>query len=56
MPVKYQPDYTFLRLVALKRVYLFTAIQLVSFIMLMAVKYTKPVSMLFPIMVSIPAC
>uniref|UniRef100_A0A915I906 Anion exchange protein n=1 Tax=Romanomermis culicivorax TaxID=13658 RepID=A0A915I906_ROMCU len=49
-PVKYQPDYVFLRIVPLKRVFLFTAIQLGAFTLLCAVKYSKDISMLFPIL------
>lgn len=52
-PVKYQPDFGFLRVVTYKRVLLFTVIQLFAFVLLCIVKYTKQISMLFPILVSI---
>ncbi|CAJ0953416.1 unnamed protein product, partial [Mesorhabditis belari] len=50
MPVKHQPDYTWLRCVKMKRVHFFTLIQLFSILGLFAVKYTKTVSMGFPLM------
>ena len=53
MPTKYQPDYTFLRHVRLLRVHLFTFIQVVCLIGLWAIKTTKMVSILFPVMVSV---
>ncbi|VDO24891.1 unnamed protein product [Onchocerca flexuosa] len=50
MPIKYQPDYIWLRLVRMKRVHLFTFFQILSIASLFAVKYTKTFSMLFPLM------
>ncbi|XP_069189487.1 electroneutral sodium bicarbonate exchanger 1 isoform X15 [Procambarus clarkii] len=50
MPVKYQPDYTFLRQVPLKKVHLFTAIQLTCLAVLWAIKSFKQTSILFPLM------
>ena len=51
MPVKYQPDTAFLRHMKTWRVHLFTAIQLVAFIILWVVKEIKPISILFVLMV-----
>lgn len=53
MPVKHQPDYVYLKLVRLNRVHLFTVIQLLAFVLLCFVKYTKAISMLFPILVTL---
>uniref|UniRef100_A0A1I7W201 Anion exchange protein n=1 Tax=Loa loa TaxID=7209 RepID=A0A1I7W201_LOALO len=53
MPIKYQPDYVWLRLVRMKRVHLFTFFQILSIAGLFAVKYTKTMSMLFPLMVAL---
>ncbi|XP_059486038.1 electrogenic sodium bicarbonate cotransporter 1 isoform X3 [Neocloeon triangulifer] len=50
MPLKYQPDYMFLRQVPLKRVHLFTAIQLTCLIALWVIKSFKKTSILFPLM------
>lgn len=52
MPAKHQPDYPWLRLVRLKRVNLFTIIQLISLVFLMIVEEIKTISMVFPLMVS----
>lgn len=52
MPVKYQPDYMFLRQVPLRRVHLFTVIQLICLIALWIIKTFKTTSILFPLMVS----
>lgn len=52
MPVKYQPDYMFLRQVPLRRVHLFTVIQLICLGALWAIKSFSSTSILFPIMVS----
>ncbi|KAK3611748.1 hypothetical protein CHS0354_014094 [Potamilus streckersoni] len=51
MPLKYQPDYVFLRHVPLRRVHLYTAIQIVCLILLWVVKSVKVISIAFPIMV-----
>ena len=51
-PAKYQPDATYLRHVPIKRVHIFTAIQVVCLIVLWVIKSVKSVSIIFPIMVS----
>ncbi|KAJ1364174.1 hypothetical protein KIN20_024202 [Parelaphostrongylus tenuis] len=48
--IKHQPDYSWLRSVKMKRVHLFTLIQLLSIGALFVVKYTKAISMIFPLM------
>ncbi|XP_018351038.1 PREDICTED: electroneutral sodium bicarbonate exchanger 1 isoform X3 [Trachymyrmex septentrionalis] len=50
MPVKYQPDYMFLRQVPLKRVHMFTAIQLACLACLWLIKSFSHTSILFPLM------
>uniref|UniRef100_A0A914WV03 Anion exchange protein n=1 Tax=Plectus sambesii TaxID=2011161 RepID=A0A914WV03_9BILA len=50
MPLKHQPDYGWLRMVRMKRVHLFTLIQILSMVGLFAVKYTKQISIMFPLM------
>ncbi|KAK6632261.1 hypothetical protein RUM44_007302 [Polyplax serrata] len=50
MPVKYQPDYMFLRQVPLRRVHLFTLIQLICLIALWVIKSFSSTSILFPLM------
>nr|CAD2138091.1 unnamed protein product [Meloidogyne enterolobii] len=51
MPVKYQPDYIWLRSVPIKRVHTFTCIQLLSIGSLLAMKYSSSMlSMMFPMM------
>ncbi|XP_034173071.1 na[+]-driven anion exchanger 1 isoform X2 [Osmia lignaria lignaria] len=50
MPVKYQPDYMFLRQVPLKRVHVFTAIQLTCLAVLWIIKSFSSTSILFPLM------
>lgn len=50
IPVKYQPDYMYLRQVPLKRVHLFTCIQLVCLIILWLIKSFSQTSILFPLM------
>ncbi|XP_011875487.1 PREDICTED: electrogenic sodium bicarbonate cotransporter 1 isoform X1 [Vollenhovia emeryi] len=50
MPVKYQPDYMFLRQVPLKRVHLFTVIQLTCLTCLWLIKSFSHTSILFPLM------
>ncbi|CAH8624503.1 unnamed protein product [Heterobilharzia americana] len=51
MPVKYQPDYPYLRHVSLRRVHLFTAIQVTCLVMLWVIKSIDVLAILFPIMV-----
>ena len=53
MPTKYQPDHSYLRKVTLRRVHLFTLIQLVCFVLLWAVKEINVISIAFPLMVTI---
>ncbi|XP_055376656.1 electroneutral sodium bicarbonate exchanger 1 isoform X12 [Condylostylus longicornis] len=50
MPIKYQPDYMFLRQVPIKRVHLFTIIQLACLAVLWIIKSFKQTSILFPLM------
>uniref|UniRef100_A0A1B0D1X6 Bicarbonate transporter-like transmembrane domain-containing protein n=2 Tax=Phlebotomus papatasi TaxID=29031 RepID=A0A1B0D1X6_PHLPP len=50
MPVKYQPDYMFLRQVPLRRVHLFTCIQLTCLSVLWLIKSFRYTSILFPLM------
>ncbi|XP_021702990.1 sodium-driven chloride bicarbonate exchanger isoform X11 [Aedes aegypti] len=50
MPIKYQPDYMFLRQVPIRRVHLFTLIQLACLIMLWVIKSFSSTSILFPLM------
>ncbi|KAH1014014.1 hypothetical protein HUJ04_002919 [Dendroctonus ponderosae] len=50
MPSKYQPDYMFLRQVPIKKVHLFTIIQLTCLICLWVIKSFSATSILFPLM------
>ncbi|XP_068241628.1 electroneutral sodium bicarbonate exchanger 1 isoform X5 [Palaemon carinicauda] len=50
MPLKYQPDYAFLRKVPLKKVHLFTLIQLACLACLWIIKSFSETSILFPLM------
>ncbi|NP_001073019.1 sodium bicarbonate cotransporter [Strongylocentrotus purpuratus] len=50
MPLKYQPDYIYLRHVGIKKVYLFTFIQLMCLVVPMGIKSTDA-AIVFPIMV-----
>ncbi|KAF2883440.1 hypothetical protein ILUMI_22734 [Ignelater luminosus] len=50
MPNKYQPDYMFLRQVPLKRVHVFTLIQLTCLVCLWLIKSFSSTSILFPLM------
>lgn len=50
MPVKYQPDYAFLRQVPLKKVHLFTLIQMTCLAALWIIKSFSQTSILFPLM------
>ena len=52
MPAKYQPDYMFLRNVPMRRVHLFTSIQLLCILVLCVIKELDIVSIVFPVMVS----
>ena len=51
MPIKYQPDYVYLRHVPLRRVHLFTFIQIIGMILLCVCKMVKQIAILFPLMV-----
>ncbi|CAL4062275.1 unnamed protein product [Meganyctiphanes norvegica] len=53
MPVKYQPDYAFLRQVPLKKVHLYTLIQLFCLGSLWTIKSFPETSILFPLMLVI---
>ncbi|CDW55899.1 anion exchange protein [Trichuris trichiura] len=50
MPKKYQPDYLWLRQVQIRRVHLFTAVQVTCFLLLAVVEEYKAISMAFPLM------
>ncbi|XP_028163611.1 sodium bicarbonate cotransporter 3 isoform X1 [Ostrinia furnacalis] len=50
MPQKYQPDHMFLRQVPIRRVHIFTAIQLTCLICLWVIKSFSSTSILFPLM------
>ncbi|CAG5056503.1 unnamed protein product [Parnassius apollo] len=50
MPQKYQPDHMFLRQVPIRRVHLFTAIQLTCLVVLWVIKSFSMTSILFPLM------
>lgn len=51
MPKKYQPDHMYLRHVPIKRVHLFTFLQIICLGVLWVVKMVKSISILFPVMV-----
>ncbi|KAK3791314.1 hypothetical protein RRG08_012501 [Elysia crispata] len=51
MPVKYQPDYRYLRHVPLYRVHMFTGIQILCLAALLIVKQIKLTSIAFPLLV-----
>ena len=51
MPVKYQPDYIYLRHVQTSRVHYFTLIQITCSAVMWAVKSIKATSIAFPLMV-----
>ncbi|KAL8603683.1 hypothetical protein ACOMHN_017180 [Nucella lapillus] len=51
MPVKYQPDYIYLRHVPLWRVHLYTFIQVMCLVALWVVKSIKSISIVFPLLV-----
>ncbi|XP_047545004.1 electroneutral sodium bicarbonate exchanger 1 isoform X1 [Vanessa atalanta] len=50
MPQKYQPDHMFLRQVPIRRVHVFTAIQLTCLVCLWVIKSFSTTSILFPLM------
>ncbi|XP_021945310.1 sodium-driven chloride bicarbonate exchanger [Folsomia candida] len=50
MPLKYQPDRGYLRSVPLRRVHLFTLIQLLCLVLLWIIKSLKQTAILFPLM------
>ena len=52
MPAKYQPDYEYLRHVPIKRVHIFTFIQVICLVLLWVIKMVKKISIAFPLMVS----
>lgn len=51
MPVKYQPEYSYLKHVKIRRIHLFTIIQFISTAGLYLVKSIEVISITFPIMV-----
>ncbi|PVD31101.1 hypothetical protein C0Q70_10379 [Pomacea canaliculata] len=51
MPIKYQPDYKYLRHVPLWRVHVFTVIQILCLVALWVVKSVKSISIIFPLLV-----
>jgi hypothetical protein len=53
MPNKYQPEYAYLKHVRIKRIHLFTIIQLFSIIGLILVKSIEAIAILLPVMVYI---
>ncbi|XP_045178747.2 electrogenic sodium bicarbonate cotransporter 1-like [Mercenaria mercenaria] len=53
MPTKYQPDYSYIRNVPIRRVHLFTLIQVICLAVLWVVKSVKVISIGFPLMVLI---
>lgn len=52
MPQKHQPDYPYLRHVPIKRVHLFTFLQLLSLVGMFAVKNVKSIAITFPLLVN----
>lgn len=55
MPPKHQPDFSFLRHVPLRRVHLFTLVQIVCLAVLWILKSTF-LAIIFPVMVSVSFC
>jgi sodium bicarbonate transporter 10 len=53
MPLKYQPDRGYLRSVPLRRVHLFTLIQVMCLVLLWIIKSMQSTAILFPLMVCI---
>ena len=51
MPVKHQPDRVYLRKVRIRRIHIFTGIQVFCLVILWAIK-TTPAAITFPLMVS----
>jgi len=51
MPIKYQPDYIYLRHVQTSRVHYFTVVQITCSALMWAVKSVKATSIAFPLMV-----
>ena len=51
MPAKHQPDFIYLRHVPLRKVHLFTLIQLTCLVLLWVIK-ASPAAIVFPMMVS----
>lgn len=52
MPAKHQPDFIYLRHVPLRKVHLFTLIQLTCLVLLWVIK-ASPAAIVFPMMVSL---
>jgi len=55
MPIKYQPDYIYLRHVQTSRVHYFTLIQITCSAVMWAIKSVKATSIAFPLMVCRPS-
>ena len=55
IPHKHQPDYVFLKYVPLRRVHMFTFIQLVSLVGLWVIKSNPTTSIAFPVRIHNPA-
>ncbi|KAI6191820.1 Anion exchange protein [Aphelenchoides bicaudatus] len=53
MPIKNQPDFSWLRTVRMHRVHLFTFIQALSVLCLLVIRYASAVAMCFPLMLVI---
>jgi len=51
MPQKHQPDFPYLRHVQIKRVHLFTFIQILALVGMFAVKSIKSIAICFPLLV-----
>ena len=52
MPQKHQPDYPYLRHVSIKRVHLFTFLQILALVGMFAVKSVKSIALIFPLLVN----
>jgi HCO3- transporter family len=55
MPIKYQPDYIYLRHVQTSRVHYFTLMQIACSAVMWIIKSVKSTSIAFPLMVSVVA-
>ena len=55
MPAKHQPDFIYLRHVPLRKVHLFTLVQLTCLVLLWVIK-ASPAAIVFPMMVRCGSC